>query len=70
MQKGKTMKIDKKKVMLQMAKLGFNQPQLAEKAGVSRQTVSCIMNGRECRPEVFGRIAKALETEPEEIVQW
>lgn len=63
------MKLSKIKVQLRMAKLGFNQPQLAQKAGVSRQTLSCVMNGRECRPELFGRIAKALDVEPEEIIE-
>ena len=52
-----------------MAKLGINQSQLAERARTSRQTISYVMNGRECRPEILGRIAEALETEPEEIIE-
>lgn len=66
---GVILKVDKTKVQLKMAKMGFNQLQLAEHTGVSRQTISCIMNGRECRPELFGRIAKALKTEPEDIIK-
>lgn len=63
------MRLNKKAVMLKMAKLGLDQKKLAERAGVSRTTMSYVMNGRECRPELLGRIAKALETEPEEIIE-
>ena len=51
-----------------MAKLEINQAQLAKRAGVSRQTMSQIMNGRKCRPDLFGKVAKALNVEPEEIL--
>ena len=62
------MTLDREKVMLRMAKLEINQTQLAERAGVSRQTMSQIMNGRKCRPDLLGRVAKALNAEPEEII--
>ena len=63
------MRLDKKKVQLRMAKLGFNQAAVAERAGISRQTLSYVMNGRNCKPEMLGKIAKALEVEPEEIIE-
>ena len=63
------MKLNKTKIQLKMAKLGINQQELAERAEASRQTISCVMNGRACRPELLGRIAKALEVEPEEIIE-
>ena len=44
------MKLNKIKILLLMAEFGINQKQLAETAGVSRQTLSAIMNGRNCRP--------------------
>ena len=63
------MRVNKNKVLLRMAKLGFNQAQLAERSKVSRQTISYVINGKECCPEVFGKIATALEVEPEEIIE-
>lgn len=62
------MTLDREKVMLRMTKLEINQTQLAERAGVSRQTMSQIMNGRKCKPDLFGKVAKALNVEPEEIL--
>lgn len=63
------MRLNKTKVSLLMAKLVINQQTLADKAGVSRQTMSAVMNGRSCRPELLGKVSKALEVEPEEIIE-
>lgn len=63
------MKINTTKVSLLMAKLLINQASLAAKAGISRQTISAVMNGRNCRPELLGKISKALGVEPEEIIE-
>ncbi|MBS5064556.1 MAG: helix-turn-helix transcriptional regulator [Hungatella hathewayi] len=63
------MRISKTKVSLLMAKHLINQLTLADKAGVSRQTLSAVMNGRNCRPELLGKISKALGVEPEEIIE-
>lgn len=63
------MRIDKRTVMLKMATLQINQSQLAERAGISRQTLSAVMNGRSCRPELLGKIAKALEVDVTEIIE-
>ena len=52
-----------------MARLEINQRSLAIKAGISRQTLSAVMNGRNCRPELLGKLAKALEVKPEEIIE-
>lgn len=60
--------LNREKVMLKMAKLEINQRQLAERAGVSRQTLSQIMNGRKCKPDLLGKVARALNAEPEELV--
>lgn len=62
------MRLNKKKVQLKMAELKINQAQLASKAGISRQTMSYIMNGRECRPDLFGKVADALDAKPEELI--
>lgn len=63
------MRLDRRKIMLKMAKLGIGQAELVKRSGVSRQTISAVLNGRDCKPELLGKIAKALETEPEEIIE-
>lgn len=63
------MRLNRTKVSLLMAKQTINQASLAAKAGISRQTMSAVMNGRNCRPELLGKISKALEAEPEEIIE-
>lgn len=63
------MRLNKTKVSLLMAKQVISQAKLAENAGVSRQTMSAVMNGRNCRPELLGKISKALGVEPEEIIE-
>lgn len=63
------MRLHRIKVSLLMAKLCINQASLAAKAGISRQTMSAVMNGRNCRPELLGKISKALGVEPEEIIE-
>lgn len=63
------MRLNKNKVVLRMAKLCVNQTMLAQRAQVSRQTLSSVINGRNCRPELLGKISRALEVEPEEIIE-
>lgn len=63
------MRVNRNKLELIMAKKGLNQKKLAEVSGVSRQSLSYTMNGRNCRPELLGKISKALGVEPEEIIE-
>lgn len=63
------MRLDKTKVLLLMADFSMNQKELAGKAGISRQTLSAVMSGRTCRPALLGKIARALEVKPEEIIE-
>lgn len=63
------MRLNRTKVSLLMAKGLNTQQELALKAGISRQTMSAVMNGRNCRPELLGKISKALGVEPEEIIE-
>lgn len=63
------MKLSNTKVSLLMAQKLYTQTELAKKAGVSRQTLSAVMNGRNCRPELLGKISRALEIEPGEIIE-
>ena len=63
------MRLNITKVRLLIAKLLISQASLAAKAGISRQTMSAVMNGRNCRPELLGKISNALGVEPEEIIE-
>lgn len=63
------MRLNKRKVMIIMAELGINQQSLALRAGVSRQTISAVMNGRNCRPELLGKLSRALNVKPEELIE-
>lgn len=63
------MRLYRTKISLLMAKQVINQASLAMKAGISHQTTSAVMNGRNCRPELLGKISKALEVEPEDIIE-
>lgn len=66
---GENVRLNTTKVRLFMAKQVINQASLAAKAGISRQTLSAVMNGRSCRPELLGKISRALGVEPEEIIE-
>lgn len=61
------MKIKEKDLLMVMAKKEMNFIQLAELSGISKVTMSYIKNGKSCKPDIAGKIAKALEVEPEEI---
>lgn len=63
------MRLNRTKISLLMAKLLISQASLAAKAGISRQTMSAVMNGRNCRPELLGKISAALGVEPDEIIE-
>lgn len=63
------MRLSKTKIYLLLTKKYYIQAALAEAAGVSRQTLSAVLNGRNCRPELLGKIAKALDVEPSEIIE-
>mgnify|MGYP001035451083 FL=1 len=63
------MRLDKTKVLLLMADFSMNQKELAGKAGISRQKLSAVMSGWSCRPALLGKIARALEVKPEEIIE-
>lgn len=63
------MKINALKVQILMGEKGLTIKRLAELSGVSRQTISCIISGKGCTPQVAYKIATALEQKLEEIVR-
>ena len=63
------MKLNLKKVKLAMASNCLSPKGLAEKAGINYVTLIPYLNGRrEPGTEALGKIAKALETDPAELI--
>ena len=52
------MRLDKRKIQLLMAELEIGQQTLAIRAGISRQTLSAVMNGRNCRQSCWARLLR------------
>lgn len=55
------MRIDRIKLVAELAKRDMSQKKLAELAGVSRATINYIKGGKSCTDEVGEKIAKALK---------
>ena len=63
------MRLDLKKVKLAMAVKCLSARGLAEKAGINYATLIPYLNGkREPGTEALGKIAKALEVDPAELI--
>ena len=63
------MKINVFKMQILMGERGLTIKKLAELSGVSRQTISCIILGKSCTPQVAYKIATALDQELSQIVK-
>lgn len=63
------MRIDRVKLVSELARQDMTQTRLAEKAGVSRATVNYIKAGKSCSEEVGNKIANALNVNLTEILQ-
>lgn len=63
------MRIDRVKLVAELARQDMNQKQLAEKAGISRATVNYIRGGKSCSDEIGRKIAKALNVSLENILE-
>lgn len=64
------MLLDKTKAELAMARLGLNRLDLSRKLGVTAVAISQYLKpGRDLNPKTFGKIAKALEIDPSEIIK-
>lgn len=62
------MRIDRVKLVTELAKRDMTQKRLAEMSGVSRQTINYIRAGKSCTDEVGQKIAKALGVDVTEIM--
>ena len=54
------MRLNETKMQIKMGEQEMNIRMLAEKSGVSRQTISCIKAGKSCSPVVSYKLAEAL----------
>ena len=64
------MLLDKTKAKLAMARLELNRLDLARKLGVAAVAVSKYFKpDRDLHPKTIGKIAKALEIDPAEIIK-
>ncbi len=63
------MKINLKKLKIAMARKEYSSKKLAEVTGLSHSAIINYMNGhRTPRIELLGKIAKALEVDPAELI--
>lgn len=63
------MRIDRIKLVTELAKRDMTQKRLAELSGVSRATINSIRGGKSCSNAVGQKIADALEVKLEKIVE-
>ena len=66
---GDKMKADRKKLELAMARACMTSAALPDAAGIPRPTVQNLIVGRSVRPATLGRVAKALNIDPSEIIR-
>lgn len=63
------MQLDRSKIDLAMAKAGKSIKEVAEAYGATTQRVNVIFNSVNITPKTLYKLAKALETEPEELLE-
>lgn len=63
------MKVNRKKLQIAMARACMNSADLPAAAGLPRPTVHNAIVGKGVRPGTLGRIAKALNVDPAEILE-
>ena len=63
------MRINRIKLVAELAKRDMTQSKLAELAGVSRATVNYIKAGKSCTDEVGKKIADALQIPVSELIE-
>lgn len=68
-EEGESLKADKRKLELAMARACMNAADLVEKAELPRPTVNNVIVGRNVRTGTVGRIAKALGVDVTEIIE-
>lgn len=63
------LRIDRVKLIAEMARRNITSIRLAELSGISRVTVSALRCGKACTPETASKIARALGVDLAEIME-
>ena len=63
------MRLNETKMQILMGEQEMNIRMLAERSGVSRQTISCIKAGKSCSPAVACKLAEILGVTVETILK-
>ena len=63
------MRIDRIKLVTELARQDMTQAKLAELAGISRATVNYIKSGKSCTDEVGHKIAAALKVPVTKLIE-
>ena len=63
------MRIDRVKLIAEMARQSITGVELAQKAGVSRSTVTSLRGGKSCSANSVHHVARALGIQVEELME-
>lgn len=63
------MRIDRVKLIAEMARQEISVKDLAEKSGVSRVTVTSMRSGKSCSDKSVNHVARALGIQVEELME-
>ena len=63
------MRIDRVKLIAEMARQEIKSQELAEKAGMPEPTLQGLINHRSVKPATLGKVARALGVDPLEIME-
>ena len=63
------MRIDRIKLIAEMARQDVTVNELAKVSGVSRVTITAIRTGKTCTPTTCAKLAAALGVDPAELVE-
>lgn len=61
------MRIDRVKLIAEMARKEISIDDLAARSGVSRSSITSLRGGKSCRESTIARIAEALNVRPEDL---
>ena len=61
------MRIDRVKLIAEMARKEISIDDLAARSGVSRSSITALRGGKSCRESTIARIAEALNVKPEDL---
>lgn len=63
------MKLNPMTIRIEMAKRQHSGARLAQLAGISRQTLSAVLHGKDCAEQTAGKLARALDMDVEELME-